>query len=336
MGNHLFVDFARELELLAGLRRQNADILESIKEYLIARKPQRLRDIDILDFDRITMTESRVSVTRQRLEQIKRRKLTAEQIDNLLDDAEREIDKNNEASDDRRSRADVNSERDRTEVTFFEYMETVSVLGRVLKNSEFDEADLKISSAKLHITSCADLLLFVVAILNRLLRSSALNTADAKVSQQDLEAMRYLATKSLVTLVSQLIISQVGSEKLFSVFKAVYEDAQTPLFLRLIISMIYIDLGHPDWLKVCKVILAEKSENRFISDLYADRLWIHVNSKPLTDKEHTDVIAATIAIEESLGSNNPQKSATIQMIASAARHTAIVEGKKPSKPERKK
>jgi|SRR5208337_1050847 len=158
----LFVNFERELDLLSGLRKQNSDLIEVISEELTSGTPQVILNVSLGGFERIAKTESAVAVSRKRLYDIRKAKLTSDQIDDLMDETERkvaeEIEKLSKAQgttppptgNQTSSGTQLLDVSPSNQMGVNDFMNAVSLLGRVVRNSEFTDVAEKLGAARLY------------------------------------------------------------------------------------------------------------------------------------------------------------------------------------------
>jgi len=204
-----------------------------------------------------------------------------------------------------------------------EFMASVDLLGRVLRNSEFTDADDKVAAAKVHLDSTIKIMLLYSEIIKDLLNELG-KERDGKVllSSEDVVAGRYIVLKMFVQFTSTNMTEQVGTEKLFGIFERALANPDVTIVEELLISMTLLDLGHPKWITHWERVIEKVKSDRFSLDLLMERLWYVIHTKPLSDAERKRVEAAAEKIEAAFGASRQARNETVKTIRDVAKETA--------------
>lgn len=136
------VENRRELDLLTGISRVSGNLIPALTSYLENVIPGRYADSvgydpSVLGFD----TRLRL-ISPQRLKTLQDARLTGEQIDNLLDEADNRAKRENKSAEVERAKASGGISAD-AKPSFTKFVLATSLLGRIVRNSEGDLGHIK-------------------------------------------------------------------------------------------------------------------------------------------------------------------------------------------------
>ncbi len=213
-----YLGYIREFEILSGLGRENDAIIDELIHQIQCYSPEVICDIEVIGFEELVEEESSVGISRRKLRKIREKKLTAEQVDDLMDETEARLaerkrlqDEPKSASpdlatdnkDDSRSDLDDQSHSDdkpevrnlvdQPKLTALSYMNSLGLLGRVLRNSEFTTKKRKIDGVRLYIQGSVKLFLYINEIVADVFAGmvATLNEDEEFIDEEAGRALRY-------------------------------------------------------------------------------------------------------------------------------------------------
>ncbi|MDR3405955.1 MAG: hypothetical protein P4L99_25945, partial [Chthoniobacter sp.] len=340
LSGNSYLNYGRELELLSGLRRQNKDILVSLETAIVGGRPKELEQFVSSTFDKLAAEEAAVGMNRRRLEDIKRKTLTADQIDDLMDETERRAIERERQHSKATEEPEVPGTKTPDEIAKnaagdmpaapmspIDFLISVDLLGRVVRNSEFTDIAEKTSATRLHLDSTARVALLYADVIGDIVENAnsvlKKKSAENVSSDQEMRGVRYILNKWLVIMFSVGAAQQIGTDKLFAVFEAIFEDQATSAFEKLIIAMMFLELGYPKWLAIWKKVIGAADGNRFVLDILMERLWHFIHTRPLGGPERRQVEAAAEMIDEAFGIPKQERS-TSRALREAANECVLL------------
>lgn len=337
--NRSYLGFQREIELLAGLNRENKAILDELSFQLNNYQPSYIADVDMKDFDDIVDEESSVGVTRRKLRQIREKKLTADQIDDLMDAAEAEIAQRRRPNGEKSSTStspseveSVSSEKSTSvasglmpkegpesvlsqpNLSVGSYMSTLSLLGKVIRASEFAEREVKISLVRLYVSLASKLFVYINSVVSNLFESmvETMNERSEFLDAESTRALKYYLTKRMMLFSGSIISSDIGGTKLIPVFEDILHANDLSLAEKTFLSGIQLDIGNENWRDHWGRLARESKKRRIAVEFLVDKLWGHIHEKVLTVSERRDVEIMAADLEIALGAHRRSKGQIMQ------------------------
>jgi hypothetical protein len=321
--NYLF--FTRELELLSGLRRQNSDIIDVISEAIENNAPSSLSGVELDDYEAVVIQESEVGAARRKIAQIRKKRLTADQVDDLMDAAERKLAERDAADDNGLSDSDDNEEDDdryhpdkqlsqssdpALELRPFAYVTSVHLLGQVTRNSEFNDATIKLAAARLFLKHTSKIYLKFVRIYSEVIGelNDEIRRESSRLSEEEISAIRFQLTKWFMISTSDNVSDQFGTEKLMPIYTSLFEDDSLSKIERTILTLLMIDVGYPDWQFHWKDFASHARNERFTLEILLEKLWSHIHTRPVSTQQQQRIEAVVDTVERALGMPKAAKS----------------------------
>lgn len=334
--NYLF--YPRELELLSGLRRRNSDVLRALSLEIENGTPERVSRFDPFQFDTIVASETGGGLTPRRLIDIKKKKLTAEQIDDLLDAADKKVGQRSDGRENSERKLqtgkviktipgeviDTNATPPLSPISF---MNTVSLLGKVLRNSEFNDFDEKLRTARIYTQSSVKMMLLYADMLRTLVETlEDEKHGDEALSPEDVTAIKYLVIKWFMLITAENVANEIGSEKLFAVFEDMLSDEEVSIAEKFLVGMMMLELNHPNWIKYWRSLIDYAKGKRLLLDTLMDNLYGHIHKRALSESERKRLETAAELIDREFGLRSAaQKNSRAASIQRAADESARVE-----------
>jgi hypothetical protein len=225
-----FIEYARELDLLSGLRRRNSDIMTVVGKVVAEQAPDEITRQRLDRFDAIAQAESKVGLSRRKLNDIKKKKITREQIDNLADATDRRLAKKGQenrsisaASNNTNGDSKLPCTSSTKQMPAGMFLEALDLYGRILRNSEFSDATEKEAGARLYLHNCVKLFLILCEVIDEVLEDAIDNGKEPKidVTPDDMVAIRYLIYKAVFLGVQKKVLDELGTEKMFSIYETI-------------------------------------------------------------------------------------------------------------------
>ncbi|MEP4990043.1 MAG: metallophosphoesterase [Paracoccaceae bacterium] len=337
----------REFELLSGLSRENDSIIDELTLQITKFGPPEISGIELSSFDRVVDEESSINMSRKKLKKIREKKITASQIDDLMDSAEAVIaertakkgdsikkdvsPKQNQrtASEDGNSDAasldEATVERLLPKLNPANYMATVELLGRVLRNSEFTDKRKKIDGVRLYLQSNARIFLKLIDLIGALFHKFAESISEEgeEFDDESRRALTYILTKRLMSVVNMKHKDEIASGKLIPVFDEVLNSDDITFAERTFLTALQLHCGRKDWGSHW-IKLAKDSKNRRLAvEFLTDSLYFHIHTKALSPDEQKTVEKVTWEVERALDQDNKlSKDKFLQSVRRATRKTA--------------
>jgi len=310
----------RELELLSGIRRRNSDLLSAIARSLTARTPEDISALDLEEFSELATAESAIPISRRKLADIKRKKITSEQIDEIMDAADKNIEKHEGEKKKRARRLAAATASPPQEsstgsaisaaaqpMNFNDFVYVLSLYGKVIRNSEFTDASEKSEGLSLYLQGWIRTYLFLVNFLDGVLAELKGKGDESPLTDEEIATTGYLLRVLLLLGIQGDIVAESGSEKLFPIYENALDGEGISDAERLILSMLLLDLDHPDWKARWEKLIAANAKHRFVLDLLLDKMWRLIHTRSLSESGRDAMAKVALEIERGYGGSQPAK-----------------------------
>lgn len=308
-----YISYSRELDLMSALHRNHADLLERLARELIRSRPKRLGDRDFADLTQISADEQGLVFAKNRLTEIKRKRVSADELDDLFDSAERQalgapqpIEKKGSQPDPASGYSDE-----------LKYFLTLDLLGRTLRNAELVQRSVKKSHALSYFTEWRKLMLVGIQSSVELLDRSFDKRPERSEDEQTKELRNFVEflTKLLIpTILINVISDQVATPKLRQIFHEILSDDTTDLVIRMFIVFLYLDMKVENWHRIWADFIRSNRNNKYVLRLCAEKLWIHYRTTLLDETHQSQVENLLADTYVALGSEKGTKSKHISEI----------------------
>jgi len=318
-----FLVAIHELELLSGLRRENSDILLAVGEFLELHTGTDFTGNDVDRFDEIIAVEATVTISEKKLQDIRAKKLSADQIDEVMDEADRRIAESKRVR--RLKREDGNQTTPATEtsreaggknaeeVSLSEYIEAVNFFGRVIRNSEFNDAAVKVKFTKKYLR-CVELIFGVLVYLIREVVTAYRARIAKNLSDDDAKALNLFLVRLVLLAIQSLMAENFGSEKNSAVYDIVMKERGESKMELVLLPMLGFDMHLGGWREKWTKAADELTPNRFVLATFIEKLWIVIHSRVIDDNVREDVKAVADHFERLLGAKRHQRSQIVKTI----------------------
>lgn len=337
-----FLRYRREIELLAGLRQQNDDIIETLSEILDHRVPQRFQKCNARDFDQFSARQIKVGTTKARLNEIRRTRLSDEQVDEMFDEADRRaLERGDRSVRSTLRQADgdvveaakvqeehsIEADRDTPEEPLrpATHMATVDLLARVIKNSDFTDYDQKGPATRRVFESWVKIFMLVQEELKHILGAIGEKTGDA-LSPEETEAIQYIMGKMFFNSMGNAVIDQLASPTIVDTLVTLIEEGDLSKGEVFLILFLLEDLDEANWQGRWSQVVADKKTSGFVLETFIDRMWALAHTKALDDDQSKRLLSVVDAVEDRLGWASEQKSSVLQDIRVATHIKRLTDG----------
>ena len=329
----------RELEILSGLARENDTLIDEIVFQIESYSPEAIDSISLDRFEDVIEEESSVGISREKLRKIRKKRLTATQIDDLMDAAEAQLSggsrpKVAEKKNAKAARANATNQKDSSftggasdgltiksqpRLDVLSFMATLSLLGKVLRNSEFTSKERKTKGVRLYTQSSARffLLLYEVVSDGFIHMVDAINEDEAVFDEEAIRGLHYFLTKRMMLFVEERMVEDLASVKLIPVMEEILASVDVSVSEKTFLVGLQLDCPNKNWDKHWIDHSKDVKKHRIAIEFLADKLWQHIHRKALGSKEQGKVEAVALELELALGRPRASKGVILQGIRSA-------------------
>ncbi len=342
--NRAFLDNQRELQIFSGLSRENDALLDEVMFQLKNYSPEAIRSISLEKFEDVIEEESSVGISREKLRQIRKKKLTANQVDDLMDAAEAKLaskgkkkssqtsEHNPQASVKDQPSVEISMGAEADDYVLSEanmsipaFMSTLSLLGKVLRNSEFAKGERKAEGVRIYTQNSVRFFLLMYEMISEVFSDmvKTVNQDEAVLDEEAIRALHYFLTKRIMLFVDAGMADDLASVKLIPVMEEILNSSETTTSEKTFLVGVQLDCPNPNWSKHWEKHSKEFEKHRISNEFLADKLWQHIHTKALDSAEQSKVEHAAIALELALGRPKAAKGVILKGI-----RTASLESKK--------
>lgn len=328
-----FLNFRRELELLAGLRPDNADLISAIEKVLDSRVPDRFRNCDIGAFDKISGSELDISLTKAFLGEIRRTRLTNEAVDKMLDEADRRAlsrgertvresldraDGNMKTAAEERESENISKDQlsENAPITPSTHMAAIDLLARIIRNSDFTDYESKGPATKRVLDSWTKIFLLMMEEIGAML--SAIEEDEGEnIPEKEMTSIKYLLAKLMFSNIGAALIHHMASPTMAITLHALIEEGEFTTGEYLLTLFLLEDIDDDTWMELWIKEIEHKNQSGFVIDSFVQRLLSLTHTKALDTEQEKRVHILVGRIEKRLGWTNRKKSEVIQEIRKA-------------------
>ncbi|TXN33059.1 metallophosphoesterase [Methylobacterium sp. WL19] len=336
---HRAGNYSRELYLLSGLRRKNFDLLIRLKNRLETNIPSRLSSISSEEFSTIANQNVFDPSSHKKLTTIKTKKMSTDQVDNLLDAAEKEIETEVASPSKREIAAQkaepgAATEKPKTDVrSISEFMNELSLFGSIIKNSEFDDGDIKDAALHFYMERMLQFQVFISQLMADLVSKFFNDTfgdytelTSTTLSQTERDAIKgkmlIVMQKVLATISTLKITDDLATEKLKVTYRDFVDNPLNSSVARLFIALLMYDINQEGWVQKLKEMI-DLNESSFMLDLVTDRLWHDLYTRYEPDTRRAQITSVVDHLMGKFGDVNSRKRTSRQAVEKAATLTQV-------------
>jgi hypothetical protein len=336
-------DYSDEIDLMSGLHRRNAELIERVSKIVEEITPSEIAEQSLDAFDTVSGVSPRLALNLDKLSDLKKKRLTHNQIDDLMDVADRELyrrrmrprstEDSSEPDHDlpKPDKEDSNSPSSETNKRI-KYINTLNLLGKVIRNSDFTSLEDKVLASKLYIAGNAKVFIY---IYNEAPGMAARMTKDLerrwkergdKVTSISPDLLAYMMDLIFFFGIQNAICSNFAGESLRNVYNKLLSGGKLSNIGKLFLVTVLIELGGTHWKAPLDAIVSANKKNRIVLDMVVDKIWAMLHSRVTSETERENIALVAYDIERNMGSEKRSKSTIIQRVKLVAENTAKREG----------
>lgn len=334
----------REFELLSGLVRENKNIISKIEDDLDRHLPEDVASLSSSEFDALTEVNVAVSVSEKRIDELKKKRLSADQVDDLMDAADRRAMKRAAEEEERRASLENKGKANETVDLFgapssedrsgadnsarkmspSEYVQSTDILARVIRNSDFTDFDVKGPATRRVLQNTVKVCLLIRRELVELLDEAFANgqKPDGQksdgLSQDEKNALMGFLSRLMVNGSAIMISDQLSSPNIVLTAKEILAEGGLCLAEKIYLTFLLQACKSTDWHDHFVSLLKDRPDSGFLVECVLGRVQRIVHTQFLDDQENAKVRAVIDAAQEVLGWGAQQKSQVLTDLRKAA------------------
>ncbi len=291
--------------------------------------PQELREVSLESFDSANGASLGFVINVEKLKDLKRKTLTSDQIDDLMDAAERQMSEFRPRSYNEKS---TNSEDEPPEPlpggeAIGTHLGVAGLLGRVVRNSDFVSIEEKLVASRDYIAAYAKGYVYIYNFAEKIARSisrsleSKWKERGAKVTSIPPELIAYMIRILFFFVIQSAICNQFASENLSEVYERFIEDDTLTNIERMFVVMVIVEIGGANWDRPVESLVKRNKKNRIALDVIVDKIWTLLHTRVTTQAERENIASLAYTIERHMGVEKWAKSAITQKVIEVAKET---------------
>lgn len=337
-----FLEVRREIELLAGMRQQNDDLIASIIDTIDARLPDKFSNQSVAAFDLIAESRLKSGTTRADLGRLRRSRLSDDQVDEMMDEADRRaLGRGDRPVSESLDRADgdieiaakereadaIANDRDQGDgpIRPATHMAAIDTLARIVRNSDFTDYDLKGPAARHVVQSWVRIYLLILEELSAVLTSIG-DKSGEKLTDDEFAAISYIMSKWMLNAVGEALIGHLSSPAMNDTLLTILDDEDVGSGEKMLLLFMLEEADVLGWQERWGAVIRDKASSGFMIDSFVERLMSVCGSKALDDAQFARVGRVVDEVEHRLGWTNDKKVAVVETIRSAAALASVNEG----------
>ena len=325
-----YAQYAREIEMLAGLRRQNADILSALVDDATRRSPERLNAVGDNEISALIGSSVGLDISKKQLADLRKKRLTANQVDDLLDAADRRATGREANNDDSNSGSMASEKQDAGQLVLTadepdrmnlsEYVQAINLIATVVRNSDFTDFDDKAVAARLVVNAYSK-----IAALFRTEVSNLINESQGQgpgkqnaLTPPEIGVMIYIVSKVFTTIISDVLVFLLSAPNVGPMMEEICDERETLMVERVFIVILLQSLRSPGWEDRWSAMLRESGQSGFVFETLMGRVRRVVDTQYHDDREYAKIHKVLDAAEEVLGWTKGQKDEVFSNLRKAA------------------
>jgi predicted MPP superfamily phosphohydrolase len=321
------VEFFRELDLLSGLRRKNSDIMEQLSEDLRNHAPIEVATFTSEGFSKIATMEAELAPPRKQISDIRKKRLNSTQLDDLLDKTENGVAKRRDARKSKQVLGSVAEHSAPANVTPPEgaaqkmmapgtYLRAIDLLGRIIRNSEFNDGDEKIAATRLFLDNAQKRHLLYSEMFSDVI-DAAIDDENAPlkgISEEEKKTIKYIINQIWAVFSTENAFEIIGTPKLAGVYEDIFKKNDANTFEKITIAFMMMEGLLPNWNEYVDQVVEEHKDNRFVLDVFVAKIWRLIHTRYFPDGERSKIEKSLDLIERHLGTPKTAKGALLKAV----------------------
>ncbi len=329
------VNYSRELDLLSGLRRRNGELIKRLSEDLRFHAPVEVANFASDGFSKIARMEAELAPPRKQITAIRKKRLNSHQVDDLLDKTEHGVAERRKARgipSENPANADASVSEstgvlvdsgglspDPTPLRLMDpttFLQSVDLLGRVVRNSEFNDGKEKTEATRLYL-DCMQKRHMLYSELFSDVIDAATEDEDAPlkgISDQEKRTIKYIINQVWALVTSENAYEFLGTPKLMGVYEDIFNSADANTFEKITLSLMMMEGLMPKWNDYVDRVVLEHKSNRFVLDVFVAKIWRLIHARYIPDIERVKIEKSLDIIERNLGTAKRDKGYLLEAV----------------------
>ena len=325
-----YLDYRREIELATGIRKEGKKAISLIRKILSSRAPIDFQALNRDEFDMFVAKERKVGTKRSDLNKLRSTRLSSDQIDEIMDEADRRSLKQGESKTRSERIADAGGNltkaakeveaeyierdkelNDKSPLSPSTFMASVALLGQVVKNADFTSFEEKYTASSEILSSWSKVYVLMMNeirdIITNVRSRGTFNITDDEFSNVD-----YIFRKIYFDLIGCVVIETLSTPTLAETVSELFSHKGNTSAEDALILFLLEDMDSIDWQDRWAVFISNKDSNGFMIDCLIDRMYRIRHTKALDDKQQARLDRVIDAVEHKLGWSKQHKSDVLQ------------------------
>lgn len=267
-----YLQFVNEIDYMTGLERKNRDLITLIADRTRECFEPINQHLDVNLFNKIKLNQSILTHVdkNQLIGDLRTTEMTDEEMDDLLDDDQKDT-KNQQ----------VEKRKDH-QVNRLDTAANLILYSKLIKNCELiDDVNFKKKNLKDCLTFYSTVNLLGIVLAEEILNKSENNT-------EDMDKIDYFAKVFIPLIFQQLILYELGTNKLAKIIEDEIENSDNIIFVRLLLVSLYADLKLPSYLDKIKCFL-KNIDNRYYFEIILYKLITYYIFRKLNSTEKKEI-----------------------------------------------
>lgn len=284
--------------MMTGLYRTNHTLLEKLSRSLEHSIPSEINAHSTEDFGETNVSRESVKISEARISEIRKKVLTTEEIDDLMDAIDRQIDISDDDTD-----APMSDDQEQSVSRASKYFATLDLYGRAIRNSEFIEVAEKRKHAKNFLDIWTRAIVTFIDAARKFSNEVQERRKDRgrAMPDQQMEIIGHFINIIIPVIASNLVYEQIGTEKLIPVFHEILSVESEGVGRKVLTAFVLLDLRQSGWDKHWRGFIKDFRKNKYVMRLCVEKLWFHYKTRPLSSTERQTYENLIGDIEISLG-----------------------------------
>lgn len=314
--NQTYLLRSREIEMLSGLRRENTDIIETVHSDMHLREPLEFRNLTKDAIEGVVDASLGLEVSKRQLGELRRKRLSADQVDDILDVADRRATADRAKANERE---DAGGSEDSAKATAIaddnipdvmgiaEYLQAADLLARVVRNSDFSDFEVKAPAVLTVLHTGSKVCALMRGEVSKIMSEPFHKDGVLPLDEQEKRVLLYFITKVIASTVSQHVIDILAAPNIAPMMDEIIENPELLVVERVFAAFLLQSVRSPKWEERWSELLREKGVSGFVVEMVISRMRAIVDTQFLDDKEHRKLHTVIDTAEEVLGWTNEQK-----------------------------
>lgn len=306
--------YAREIDLLTALTRKSSGFIDTTLDWVIKARPDSTGSKKPTSLASAQLSGSgRVGLSPLRRRAMRKDPLSDEQVDQVFEKAERLTLADREERRKRLRNGETKSEP--TSPLSWELFLAVETLGKVIRNAEFDDIDMKMPALEIYVELNEEILMKLMGIFDEFADVIETHREEfpGKLNLEDVKSIFNMLKVSFPSAISNLMTEQAGSEKLIPTIVKVLEKSGDSFGTQFLLTSLLLDLDDKGSIQKM-VALANAYTGLFHRSLIHEKLSSNYIMRRFKETSRSDLENAIAEVSIMLGGNRNLKGNLIKQL----------------------